>query len=333
VKSFRVSVLLGCLLWSLALLALAHMMFLLVVFHRFPVSHRIIAGCAVVVMSAGAGLVSAALVPFRRLRVRLVEIREGRNQKITGSFPSEIQPLVDDLNSLLAQRERAVRSAQAKAGDLAHGLKTPLAIIAQEAERVQRKGELELADTLGQQVERMRQQIEYHLAQARAAGSGKLPGVRSSLRTSADRLVRTLQRLYADRGISFRIDVAEDHFVQVEQEDLEEMLGNLLDNACKWGKSEVALSSQPKDDKILIVVEDNSTGISEAMRNAVLERGVRADETTPGSGLGLAIVKELIELYGGSIWLGDSASGGLKVSVLLPRAAQLSASDRSRTCE
>lgn len=175
-KSFRVSLLLGCLLWSLALLAFAHMMFLLVVFHRFPVSHRIIAACGVLVMSAGAGLVSRALVPFRRLRVRLLEIREGRNQKITGSFPNEIQPLVDDLNTLLELRERAVRRAQAKAGDLAHGLKTPLAIIAQEAERAGRAGELELADTLRQQVERMRQQIEYHLAQARAGASGRAPG-------------------------------------------------------------------------------------------------------------------------------------------------------------
>jgi signal transduction histidine kinase len=207
------------------------MIFLLVVFHRFPISNRIIAGGAVIVMSAGAGLVSRALIPFGRLRVRLLEIREGRTQKITGSFPNEIQPLVDDLNTLLELRERAVRRAHAKAGDLAQGLKTPLAIIAQEAERAARAGELELADTLRQQVERMRQQIEYHLAQARAGGSGRAPGVRSCLRISADGLVRTLKRLYADRGISFRIEVPEEHFVRVEREDLEEILGNPLDNA------------------------------------------------------------------------------------------------------
>lgn len=319
-KSFRISLLLGCVVWSLALLALTHMLFLLVFVHIFPVSHRIIAGCAMLGMLAGAGLVSGSLLPFRRLRVGLLEIREGRKQTISGSYPSEIQPLVDDLNSLLQQREHAVRRAQAKAGDLAHGLKTPLAIIAQEAERVHRKGEVELAETLGQQVERMRQQIEYHLAQARAAGSGSRPGVRSSLRTAVDGLIRTLKHLYADRGISFRLDVPEDHFVRVEPEDLEEILGNLLDNACKWGKSEVAVSSQAKDGGILIFVEDNSGGISEALRESVLERGVRADETMPGSGLGLAIVKELVELYGGSIRLDDSAMGGLKVSVHLPRA-------------
>ena len=320
-KSFRLRLLLGSLLWTLALLAFAHMMFVLIVLRSFSISHRWIALCALLVMSAGVAIVSSALVPFRRLRVRLLEIRDGRNQTITGSYPNEIQPLVDDLNNLLQQRERAVQRAQAKAGDLAHGLKTPLAIIAQEAERAHRMGDLELAETLQQQVQRMRQQVEYHLAQARAARSGSSPGVRSSVKNSTDGLVRTLKRLYADRGISFRIEVPEEHLVRVEVEDLEEILGNLLDNACKWGKSLVALSSYPRNGEILILVEDDSTGISQSLRHSVLERGVRADETTPGSGLGLAIVRELIELYGGSISLEDSPMGGLKVSVLLPRAA------------
>jgi signal transduction histidine kinase len=319
VKSFRLRLLFGSLLWTLALLAVAHMMFLLVVFHRFPVRNRISAVCAVAVMFAGAMIVSSALAPFRRLRARLVELRDGRTQTITGSYPSEVQPLIDDLNTLLEQRERAVRRAQAKAGDLAHGLKTPLAILAQEAERILRQGNPESADILLQQVERMRRQIEYHLAQSRA-GSGSTPGVRSSVRDSSDALVRTLKRLYADRGLSFRIDVPEEHLVRVQREDLEEILGNLLDNACKWGRTEVALSSHARDGEILIMIEDDSPGISPSLRESVLERGVRADETTPGSGLGLAIVRELVELYGGSISLADSALRGLKVSVSLPRA-------------
>jgi signal transduction histidine kinase len=319
VKSFRLRLLFGSLLWTLALLAFAHMMFLLVVFHQFPPGNRIVTVCAFLVMWAGIMVVSGALAPFRRLRTRLFELRDGRSQTIAGTYPNEIQPLIDDLNTLLEQRERAVRRAHAKAGDLAHGLKTPLAILAQEAERARREGRPEWADVLLQQIERMRQQIEYHLAQARA-GVGSTPGVRSSVRESADALTRALKRLYCDRGLSFQIAVPDEHFVRVQREDLEEMLGNLLDNACKWGKTQVAVSSHVRNGEILIVVEDDSAGISPSLRDSVLERGFRADETTPGSGLGLAIVRELVRLYGGSISLADSEMRGVRASISLPRA-------------
>jgi signal transduction histidine kinase len=318
-KSFRLRLLLGTLLWSIALLALAHMMYLAVVFGEFPLRNRMIMAAALLVMSGGAFLVSAALVPFRRLRARLIEVRDGRNPTVAGSYPNEIQPLVDDLNNLLEQREVALRRAQAKAGDLAHGLKTPLAILMQEAERAQRDGLHDLAAIQLQQIERMRRQIDYHLAQARA-GSGSTLGIRSSVRDCSDALIRTLQRLYADRHLSFDIAVSEKHFVRVRLEDLEEMLGNLLDNACKWGKSRVAVSSHESDGAILILVEDDSAGISVNLRDSVLQRGIRADQSIPGSGLGLAIVRELAELYGGSIALGDSPMKGLKVSVRLPGA-------------
>ena len=191
--------------------------------------------------------------------------------------------------------------------------------MAQEAERIQRTGQAELGDILLQQIERMRRQIEYHLAQARASAGNKL-GVRSSVRDCAEGVARALKRLYADRGLSLQIDAADEHFVRVQREDLEEILGNLLDNACKWGKSQVVLSSHWKDSEVLIVIEDDSPGIDPSLRDSVLQRGVRADQTTQGSGLGLAIVRELVELYSGSISLGDSAMRGLKVSVALPRA-------------
>ena len=201
-------------------------------------------------------------------------------------------------------------------------MKTPLAIIAQEAERAQRDGQAESAGILLQQIERMRRQIDYHLAQARAE-AGTTTGARSSVRDCVDGLVRTLKRLYADRGLSFHINAPEEHIVRTQREDLEEILGNLLDNACKWGKTRVVLSSHSRGAEILIVIEDDSAGIDPSLRDSVLQRGVRADETTPGTGLGLAIVRELVELYGGSISLGDSATGGLKVSVVLPRAPTL----------
>ncbi len=317
-KSFRLRLLFGSVLWTLALLGLAHMVFLLVVFNAFPLSNRITLVIALLVMSAGAMIVSSALAPFRRLRSRLIEVRDGHSQTIKGSYPNEIQPLIDDLNGLLEQRERAVRKAQAKAGDLAHGLKTPLAIMAQEAERAQREGQAQSADILLQQIERMRRQIDYHLAQARAS-AGTTNAARSSVLDHANGLVRTLNRLYADRGLSFHIDASEEHLVRVQPEDLDELLGNLLDNACKWAQRQVRLSSRLENNQILISIEDDSAGISPSLRERVLQRGIRIDETTPGSGLGLAIVRELVELYGGSISLGDSAMGGLQVNVLLPR--------------
>ena len=321
-SSFRLRLLIGSALWTLGLLALAHMIFRIVVLRYFVASVRdlVIIGLALLFALAGIAAVRSGLVPFRRLRARLLEVRDGRQQTVTGSYPSEVQPLVDDLNSLLVQRDRAVRRAQAQAGHLAHGLKTPLAILTQEAERAKREGHADLAATIGLQIERMRRQIEYHLAQARAAGTGSTPGVRSSVKDSADALSRTLQRLYADRALSIRIDASDEHFVRVQREDLDEMLGNLLDNTCKWAKSRVTLSSQHRNGEVLIVVEDNGPGITPSSRETVLQRDVRADEIAPGSGLGLAIVRELVELYGGTISLEESSMGGLKATLRLPVA-------------
>src|SRR5262249_42155768 len=152
-----------------------------------------------------------------------------------------------------------------------------------------------------QQVDRMRRQVDYHLAQARAAASGATPGARCDLSASVEGLTRTLLRLYADRGIAIEQVVSPEHFVQAEREDVEEMLGNILDNAFKWAKSRVAIGSSENIDAIVITVDDDGPGVPPNMRPLVLQRGVRADEAAPGSGLGLAIALDLAELYGGSI--------------------------------
>ena len=294
-------------------------MFQLIMFHIFPISHRIIAGAALAIMIVGVALVTSSLAPFRRLRVRLLDIRQGHTQIIVGSYPNEIQPLVNDLNNLLEMRERAIRRAQAKAGDLAHGLKTPLAILSQEADYLQREGSNQSAVVLREQIDRMRKQVDYHLIHARAKESGTALGVRSSIRASIDGLERTVNRLHADRGITIHVEVPQEQFVSVEIEDLDEILGNLLDNACKWGQSNVFISSILEDTTVAIILEDDGAGIAPSLRDTVLQRGVRADEATPGSGLGLAIVRDLLGLYGGSIALDESRLGGLKVIVRLPR--------------
>ena len=245
-----------------------------------------------------------------------------------------------DLNALLAHQEEAVSRAIAKAGDLAHGLKTPLAVLSNEAERAAAAGHHDLAAAMLEQIERMRRQIEYHLAHARAAASGVTTGARCSVADSAAGLSRTLLRLHAERGIAIAIDTPADHAVRCQREDLDEMLGNLLDNACKWGRARVAVTSGilppnggshtiPQEGSWLppsggseptveITVDDDGPGLDPSMREAVLHRGVRADEAAPGSGFGLAIVRELAELYGGSIALDTSPAGGLRAILRLP---------------
>lgn len=260
------------------------------------------------------------LSEFNQLRGRLSEVREGRKDQIEGSYPAEVQPLVNDLNALLEHREQAVGRAQAKAGDLAHGLKTPLAVLLQEAERARAAGEPELAATIIQQVERMQRQVDYHLAHARAAASGTTLGAWCLVGGAAEGLVRTLLRLHAERGITIESTIPGDHAVRAQREDVEEMLGNLLDNACKWAKSRVAITSSAEDPNIAITVDDDGLGLDPAMRETVLTRGVRADEAAPGSGLGLAIVRDLAELYGGTITLESSPLGGLRARLLLPKA-------------
>jgi signal transduction histidine kinase len=262
-------------------------------------------------------LIRKGLAPFSRLKESLSALRDGRGRRVEGTYPTEIAPLVNDMNALLDDREQRVARAMARAGDLAHGLKTPLAVLAQEAEQAEAAGHRELAARLGQQVERMKRQIAYHLAQARAA-SGANSGGRCEVASSVDGLVRTLSRLHAGRGLAIEARVAPELAVRVRREDLDELLGNLLDNACQWAKSRVAVSASGRERVVTILVEDDGPGLDPSMREAVLQRGVRADEASPGSGLGLAIVRDLAELYGGSIALDASAMGGLQARLLLP---------------
>lgn len=273
---------------------------------------------AIVLLLAGLSQVRLGMTPIEKLRARLRALRAGEQARLEGRYPGEVQPLVNDLNALLEDRDASVARAQAKAGDLAHGLKTPLAVLSQEAERVAAAGQTDLAATIRQQVDRMRRQVDYHLAHARAAASGSTLGVRSSVASSVEGLVRTLLRLHADRGLTIEVDIASDHTVRCPAEDLEEMLGNILDNACKWARTRVAVQSAMVGSKVRIGVEDDGPGLDPSLREAVLQRGVRADEAAPGSGFGLAIVRELAELYGGSIALGSSALGGVRAELRLP---------------
>lgn len=328
--SLRARVFLGALLWSAGLflgagLLLTHYMLFAPeapgIFHGFFFHYMApIAITTVVCLIVGLAQVRRGLASFDELRTRLVDVREGRHSRLEGEYPAEVQPLVSDLNSLLSDREQRVSRALTKAGDLAHGLKTPLAVLNQEAERARAAGQVDVAAAITRQVDRMRRQVDYHLAQARASASGGNPGVRCHVLTSADGLARTMHTLHADRGVKVEVTVSHEHFVQGQREDLDEMLGNLVDNACKWAKSRVTIASALEPGRVIIVVDDDGAGLDPSLREAVLRRGVRADEAAPGSGLGLAIVRDLAELYRGSITLQESPSGGLRARLELPAA-------------
>jgi signal transduction histidine kinase len=267
---------------------------------------------------AGIWQFRAGLLPFGHLRRQLLGLRNGSGDRIEGTYPTEVQPLVNDLNSLLEHRERIIRRAMAKAGDLAHGLKTPLAVLAQEAEQFEAAGQHEIASAINLQVDRMRRQVDYHLTQARAATPGNAPGARCPVLASVEGLTRTLEKIYAARGLALEVDVSSAHFVRGQREDLEEMLGNLLDNACKWAKSNVKIQSVQENGAVVLTVDDDGPGLPSSIRDQVLQRGVRADEAAPGSGLGLAIVRDLAQLYEGTITLDDSPMGGLHATLRLP---------------
>ena len=331
--SLRGRLLFGSLLWTIGLviMASAALIFAIESIHRPSVAgivhhlftRPLVMLVAMFAMIAGFLQVRRGVSPINSLRARLAGLHEGRDRRIEGTYPAEVQPLVNDLNTLLDNREQAVRRAIAKAGDLAHGLKTPLAVLAHEAERARAAGQPEVAAAVQQQVDRMRRQVEYHLAHARAA-AGASPGAVSSIRESADGLARALDRIYAERGIAIDVRVAADVFVRVQREDLDEMVGNLLDNACTWAHAHVTINAHRSDRTVAISVEDDGSGLAPDMREAVLQRGVRADEASPGSGLGLAIVRDLAHLYGGSISLDSSTLGGLKATLVLPHAPHAS---------
>jgi signal transduction histidine kinase len=320
-RSFRSHLLLGAVLGISGLLALTHLLSIQF-FRQYPFMRRISVHSmlilAIVFVGLGLWQVRVGLSPFDVLRKGLAALRDGKERRLEGDYPLELQPLVSDLNALLDHREERVRRAMAKAGDLAHGLKTPLAVLGQEADALADAGHHDLAATVRQQVDRMRRQVDYHLAHARAAASGATPGARSSVTASAEGLARTLMRLHADRGVAIHLAIDADLPVRVEREDLDEMLGNLLDNACKWAKSRVTLESARVGAEVVLTVDDDGAGIAPSLRDAVLQRGVRADETAPGSGLGLAIVRDLAELYGGSITLETAPAGGLRARLALP---------------
>ena len=256
------------------------------------------------------------LWPLRRVRDEVAAIRSGVRTRISEDFPAEIKPMTEEINQLLAHSEAQAEEARRHAGNLAHALKTPLTVITNAATA----HSPDLADTVCREALVMRRQVDHHLARARAIGRRSAAQSRASVWESLEAVQRAVDRLYEN----VTVDIAGDHQAQVrvERQDLDEMVGNLIENAAKYGGGRVFVTVEPKNGFVDILVEDDGPGIPEARRGELFVRGARLDTTgKPGTGLGLAIVRDVAEIYGGNIHLEESEDlGGLLARLSLPSA-------------
>jgi signal transduction histidine kinase len=271
----------------------------------------------------GIGLVSALVLqvrvglrPLQEIKSALAAIRAGTIRRLSDDAPTEIAPLAQELNALLDHHGSLIDRARGHAGDLAHALKTPLAVLRNEMENEatpDRKLSLE-------QIDAMTDAVHHHLARAQAAGGARLLGVRADAAHAIEALARTLPRM-SDRDIEVEVALsAKPLWFAGEAQDLSELLGNLLDNACKWATAKVRIAAARANDRLKVEIGDDGPGIAADQRAKALQRGGRLDERKPGSGLGLTIALDLATLYGGSLTLGQSALGGLKIELDLPAA-------------
>lgn len=320
-RSLRARVVIAAFLWTVGLLVLVRVASALAA-DMFPglrpVDHLVLSCVGTACAIAGMLIAAGGLRRLDRVRTRVSAVRAGEERRLDASGLTEIEPLVRDMNDLLEQRETLIRRALETAGDLAHGLKTPLAIMAREVDRLEALGQHDSAATIAEQVERMRRQLEFHLARARASGAGSTYGRRTEVGVATNKLVNTVRRLYASRSLAFEVLVAESFVVRCEPEDFEEMLGNLLDNACKWAASVVIVTATRSGDAVTLLVDDDGPGIDPLMLDRVVQRGAREHEDAPGHGLGLAIVNDLARLYRGSLDLERGDRGGLRARLVLP---------------
>ncbi len=262
--------------------------------------------------------VRSGLKPLFDLRDRVADVREGRSGQVDGVYPTEIQPLATELNSLITHNKDVVERARTHVGNLAHALKTPLAVLQNEAQSSKKTP----SEIVARQTETMKKQVDHHLRRARAAARGQAIGVSTDVTDTLGGLARTLARIYGSKNIDFDIDLMEGLTFRGEKQDLEEMAGNLMDNGCKWTKTSLEVRSfvNPEDEtSFVVVVSDDGPGMAEDQYVEALKRGARLDEATPGSGFGLAIVDDLAKAYKGAVALGKSDMGGLKVTLTLPR--------------
>ncbi len=276
---------------------------------------------ALALIGSTALAVRYGLRPLRVLRGGVAAIRRGEAEHVEGEFPHDVAPLAAEVNQLIDSNREIVERARTQVGNLAHALKTPLSVLINEADLESPN----LAGKVRDQTEIMRRQVAFYLDRARAAARARTAGLATEVKPVVEGLVRTFEKLHAERGLSFSADLPEGLKFRGEAQDLTDLIGNLLDNAGKWARESVAIRARrvppaAKDAPAFLIAEidDDGPGLGPAAREEALERGKRLDESRPGSGLGLSIVVDLASIYGGSLQLEESPLGGLRAALRLP---------------
>ena len=278
---------------------------------------------ALALIGSTALAVRFGLRPLRVLREGVAAIRRGEAERIVGDFPQDVAPLATEVNQLIDANREIVERARTQVGNLAHALKTPLSVLMNEAD----SESLSLKEKVREQAEIMRRQVSFYLDRARAAARARTFGAATDVKPVVESLVRTFEKLHADRALSFDIDLQPGLKFRGEAQDLTDLIGNLLDNAAKWARERVSIEAAragaATEDKnagrfLIAKIDDDGPGLDRSARAAALERGKRLDKSRPGSGLGLSIVVELASIYGGSLQLDESPLGGLRAILKLP---------------
>lgn len=273
---------------------------------------------SVALVAAAVLQVGFGLAPVRRMQKALADVRSGKTTRLPVNFPSEVQPFVDDLNALLEANAEILRRARIQAGNLAHALKTPLAILSDEARLMAARGDAAGSAVVQQQSMRMTSQIEYQLARARSAASAGTPGSISPLRPTVEAVVAAMRRLHAGRHLDIGTSYCPHDVVKVDAPDLSEMIANLIDNACKWADSTVRIDVTRSLEDILVLIDNDGSPIPSDALDRIFGVGERLDESKPGAGLGLAIVRDLAAIHNGNIALTNLPGRGVRATLRLP---------------
>ncbi|GGO78404.1 two-component sensor [Marinobacterium nitratireducens] len=274
-------------------------------------------------------VVRSGLQSLVRVRGQLNRLKEGDIRQLPDADTAEVEPLVTEINYLVQSMEMRLTRSRNALGNLAHAAKTPLTVLDRQIEALAQQAP-DRAGPLREQSLQLRELMERELRRARIAGAA-LPGQRVFLQQEVDKLLRTLRAIYRDRGLAIESDIASGSYFPGERDDLVELLGNLLDNGCKWARRRVSIRGRMDERCLELCVEDDGPGIAPQLRERLLERGARLDESRAGHGLGMSIVGEIVGQYGGRLTLDEAAGGGLRACVMLPRRAGIDLSVRPPT--
>ena len=283
---------------------------------RFTITLGVALGLLALGIMAGIFVVIRyGLRPLHEIEGKLHDVRAGRRDRLDGEYPGELSPLVKEINTLINQNRKVVDRARTHVGNLAHALKTPLAVLRNES-----RGDDRVSEIVRRQTDAMTQNVQHYLKRAQAAAQAEVLGARTEIKEPLEGIGRMLERLHRDKNISVEVDADPKAVFRGERGDFDELVGNLMDNAAKWCKSRVEVKVTRSDDGVTVIVDDDGPGLPPEHRVKALERGKRLDESEPGTGLGLSIVTELADIYGGRLHLEDSPLGGLRARLELPAA-------------